>query len=142
MSDFVDVKVRVRYAETDQMGVAYYANHLVWFELGRTEFIRRRGYTYRQLEQQEDCYFIVGEARCRYHAPARYDEELTVRTRLKEARSRIVIFTYEILGPANCKVATGETTLVITDRNGKPRKLPERYRQALLSPSATATATA
>jgi len=136
MTDYVDITVRVRYAETDQMGVAYYANHFVWFELGRTEFIRRRGYTYRQLEQEDDCYFIVGEAHCRYRAPARYDEELTVRTRVKEARSRIVVFTYEILGPTGAQVATGDTTLVITDRSGKPRTLPERYRQALLAPSA------
>jgi acyl-CoA thioester hydrolase len=136
MSDYVDVSIRVRYAETDQMGVAYYANHLVWFELGRTEFIRRHGYTYGQIEKQDDCYFIVAEAQCRYHSPARYDEELTVRTRLKEARSRLVVFTYEILGPAGRKVATGETALVITNRQGKPRTLPERYRQALLSASA------
>lgn len=137
MSDHVDISVRVRYAETDQMGVAYYSNHLVWFELGRTEFLRRRGHVYRELEEKEGCYLIVGEAHCRYHAPARYDDVLTVRTRVKGARSRIVVFSYEILAADGHKLATGETLHVITDRQGKPRTLPERYRQALLSPVPT-----
>ena len=131
--DYVDVTVRVRYAETDQMGVAYYANHFVWFELGRTEFFRQRGYVYKDLEEQEGCFIIVAEAHCRYHSPARYDEVLTVRTRVKEARTRVVVFSYEILGPDGRKVATGETLHVVTDREGKPRTLPEKYRQALLS---------
>ncbi|MEE8201666.1 MAG: thioesterase family protein [Candidatus Acidoferrales bacterium] len=135
--DYVDIPVRVRYAETDRMGVAYYANHFVWFELGRTEFFRQRGHLYKELEEEEGCYIIVAEASCRYHAPARYDELLTVRTRVKEARSRVVVFTYEILAEDGRKVATGETLHVITDRGGKPRSLPERYREALLSPATT-----
>ena len=132
---YVDFAVRVRYAETDQMQVAYYANHFVWFELGRTEFFRQRGYVYRELEEQEGCYLVVAEASCRYHSPARYDEVLTVRTRVKAARTRVVVFTYEILGPAGNKVATGETVHVITDGKGKPRTLPEKYRHALLAPA-------
>ncbi|MDA2914489.1 acyl-CoA thioesterase [Acidobacteriia bacterium AH_259_A11_L15] len=134
---YVDVQVRVRYAETDRMGVAYYANHFVWFELGRTEFFRQRGHLYKELEEEEGCYIIVAEASCRYHAPARYDELLTVRTRVKEVRSRVVVFTYEILAEDGRKVATGETLHVITDRRGKPRSLPERYREALLSSATT-----
>lgn len=130
-ADYVDTTVRVRYAETDCMGVAYYGNHFVWFEVGRTEFIRQRGYPYRELEEQEGCYLIVAEASCRYHAPARYDDLLTVRTRVKQARSRVVVFSYEILAEDGRKVATGETLHVTTDRAGKPRTLPERYRQAL-----------
>lgn len=133
-SDYVDVTLRVRYAETDQMGVAYYGNHFVWFELGRTELFRQRGYVYKDLEEQEGCFIIVAEAHCRYHSPARYDEVLTVRTRVKEARTRVVVFSYEILGPDGCLLATGETLHVVTDRKGKPRSLPERYREALLSP--------
>ena len=132
---YVDFTVRVRYAETDQMQVAYYANHFVWFELGRTELFRQRGYVYRELEEQEGCYLVVAEASCRYHSPARYDEVLTVRTRVKAARTRVVVFTYEILGPEGKKVATGETVHVITDGKGKPRTLPEKYRQALLAPA-------
>lgn len=135
MSDAVDLEVRVRYAETDQMGLVYYANHFVWFELGRTEFFRRRGYVYKELEEKEGYYIIVAEAHCRYHAPARYDDVLTVRTRVKEARNRVIVFAYEILSQDGSRVATGETLHVITDRDGKPRSLPDRYRSALLSPS-------
>lgn len=130
----VDTQLRVRYADTDRMGVAYYANHLVWFEEGRTELFRQRGYIYRELEEREGCYLIVAEAHCRYHAPARYDDLLTVRTRVKAARSRVVVFNYEILAADGRRVATGETLHVVTDRYGKPRTLPERYRQALLAP--------
>ncbi len=92
---------------------------------------------YKDLEEQEGCYIIVAEAGCRYHSPARYDERLTIRTRLKEARSRAIVFDYEILAADGRSVATGETVHVITDRQGKPRSLPERYRQALLAPVGT-----
>ncbi|MBI2957049.1 MAG: acyl-CoA thioesterase [Acidobacteria bacterium] len=114
------------------MGVAYYANHFVWFELGRTEFFRQRGFVYRELEECEGCYATVAEARCRYHAPVRYDDLLTVRTRLEAARSRVIRFSYEVLNLGGRKVASGETLHVITDRRGRPRALPERYRRALL----------
>lgn len=137
-SEFVDTIVRVRYAETDQMHVAYYASHFVWFELGRTELFRQRGYAYRELEEREDCYLVVAEAHCRYRAPARYDDVLTVRTRVKAARSRVVVFTYEILATDGRRVATGETVHVVTGRQGRPRTLPEKYRQALLAPAGAA----
>ena len=140
-NDHVDATVRVRYAETDQMGVAYYANHLVWFELGRTELFRRRGYVYRELEEQEGYFLTVAEARCRYHSPARYDEVLTVRTRVEDVRTRLVAFSYEILAEDGRKVATGETLHVVTDRQGKPCTLPERYRQALLAPASVPNGT-
>ncbi len=132
MPDHVDITLRVRYAETDQMGVAYYANHLVWFEVGRTEFFRRRGYVYKEIEENENCYATVAEVRCRYHAPARYDDVLTVRTWCKAARSRVIQFEYEIVNQPGARIATGETLHVITDRNGKPRSLPEKYIEALL----------
>jgi len=135
IDDYVDINVRVRYAETDQMGVAYYANHLVWFELGRTELFRYRGYAYRELEEQEGYFLIVAEVRCRYHSPARYDEVLTVRTRVEDVRTRMVAFSYEILAQEGRKVATGETLHVVTDRQGRPHSLPEKYRQALLAPA-------
>lgn len=134
-NDYVDATVRVRYAETDQMGVAYYANHFVWFELGRTELFRQRGYVYRDLEEQEGCYLVVAEAHCRYHAPVRYDDVLTVRTRVKAARTRVVVFTYELLSADGRLLASGETLHVITDGKGKPRTLPEKYRQVLLAPT-------
>ncbi len=131
---YVDLTLRVRYAETDQMGVAYYGNHLVWFELGRTEYFRRCGHSYGEVEKKESCYFMVAEARCRYHAPARYEQLLTVRTRVKSVRARFVCFSYEILAEDGTRIATGETLHVITGRDGKPRSLPERYRAALLAP--------
>jgi acyl-CoA thioester hydrolase len=129
--EHVDLKLRVRYAETDQMGVAYYSNHFVWFELGRTEFFRKRAFIYKELEEREGCYATVAEARCRYHAPARYDDTLTVRTWVKAARGRVIHFEYEVRNEDGTRIATGETLHVITDKNGRPRSLPEKYVQAL-----------
>jgi acyl-CoA thioester hydrolase len=129
--EWVDVAVRVRYAETDQMQVAYYANYFVWFEIGRTEFLRSRGFSYRDLEEEEGCYIVVADAACSYRSPAHYDDVLTIRTFLKEARSRVVTFGYEVLDESEHVIATGETVHVVTDRAGKPRALPERYRKAL-----------
>ncbi len=131
MSEHVDIRVRVRYAETDQMGVVYYSNHFVWFELGRTEYFRKRGFVYKDLEEREGCYATVAEARCRYHAPARYDDLVTIRTWLKAARGRVIHFEYEVRGENGTRIATGETLHVITDRNGRPRSLPEKYVQGL-----------
>ena len=139
LSDYVDTCVQVRYAETDQMGVAYYANHFIWFEVGRTDYIRRSGTTYREIEEQGGCYITVAEARCRYHAPVRYDDVLTVRTRLKSIRRRVLHFIYDVLAADGTKVATGETIHVVTDRQGKPRSLPAGYREALLAGGKTAT---
>lgn len=125
----VETTVRVRYAETDQMGVAYYANFFVWMEMGRTEYCRACGFTYREMEECDGAYIIVAEAHCQYKAPARYDDLLLIRTRLVESRSRVVTFYYEILNQETGQLlATGETTHVVTDKNGRPRTLPERYR--------------
>ncbi len=125
--------VRVRYAETDQMGIVYYANFFVWFEIGRTDFCRQRGFAYREMEQQDGLYIIVAEARCRYKAPARYDDELEVRTRLRDVRKRVLVFSYEIYRqPSGDLLAEGETVHVITDRDGKPRSLPDKYRDLFL----------
>ena len=78
------------------MGVVYYANYLVWFEIGRTDFCRKHGFAYREMEQQDGLYIMVAEARCRYKAPARYDDEILVRTCLKATRRRVLIFGYEV----------------------------------------------
>src|SRR5438045_7264113 len=104
-----EVKVRVRYAETDQMGVVYHANYLVWFEVGRVEFLRKLGFSYREMEENDACFIAVVDARCRYRAPARYDDELIVRTHIKSARGSMVHFGYEIvrstdeIGRASCR---------------------------------------
>jgi acyl-CoA thioester hydrolase len=129
-----ETTIRVRYAETDQMGIVYYANYFVWFELGRVELLRERGLSYRDFEEQEDCFIVVADARCTYRAPARYDDVITIRTRVTGLRSRVVTFGYEIMTDSDRLLATGETTHVITDRSGKPRALPESYR-AILAPS-------
>ncbi|HLH09766.1 MAG TPA: thioesterase family protein, partial [Terriglobales bacterium] len=88
--------LRVRYAETDQMGVVYYANYLVWFEVGRTEFCRQHGFEYRDMEREDGLCIIVAEAQCRYKAPARYDDEILIKTRLTAVRRRVLVFGYEI----------------------------------------------
>ena len=125
---------RARYAETYQMGVVYYANYLIWFEVGRTDFCRQKGFAYRDMEKQDGLYIIVAEARCRYHAPARYDDEIEVRTRLCAMRRRVITFEYEIRRrPDDELLAEGETVHVITDLSGRPRALPDKYRELLSS---------
>jgi acyl-CoA thioester hydrolase len=127
--EYHDAAVRVRYAETDQMGVVYHANYLVWFEVGRVELFRALGIEYKRMEAEDDCYIVVAEAHCRYLHPARYDDVLRVRTRIAEARNRMVRFSYELFRDAdNYLLATGETTHVICGTNGKPKLLPEKYR--------------
>src|SRR5487761_589979 len=118
----VETRVRVRYAETDQMGVVYYANYFVWFEVGRVEYFRAHGFSYSQMEQQDDCHLPVVEAKCRYKAPARYDDALLVRTRLTRRRGPILQFAYEIARAADQEVlATGETVHVLVDARFQAR---------------------
>jgi acyl-CoA thioester hydrolase len=131
-NEYTSTTFRVRYAETDQMGVVYYANYFIWFEVGRTDFCRRRGFAYRDLEEQDGLCLIVAEARCRYKAPARYDDEIEVRTYLKDVRRRVLVFGYEIYRTATDDLlAEGETVHVITNRAGRPRPLPDKYRELL-----------
>jgi acyl-CoA thioester hydrolase len=130
MKDFYETSLRVRYAETDQMGVVYYGNFFVWFEVGRVELLRQLGFEYKQMEQKDDCYIVVAEASCRYLRPARYDDLLRIRTRVTRARSRTIHFAYEVRhGSSGELLATGETVHVICDRSGRPKTLPEKYRR-------------
>lgn len=130
--DWTNSVFRVRYAETDQMGVVYYANYFVWFEIGRTDLCRQRGFAYRDMEKEDGLCIIVAEARCRYKAPARYDDEIEVRTRLSEVRRRVLTFTYEIRRKSDDELlAEGETIHVVVDMEGKPRALPDKYRELL-----------
>ncbi len=127
-----DTTVRVRYAETDQLGIVYHANYLVWFEVGRVELIRSLGIQYKQMEIEDDCHIVVGEAQCRYLKPARYDDVLRIRTRIAESSRRIIRFAYEVYREAGDELlATGSTTHVICDRAGRPISLPEKYREIL-----------
>jgi len=98
---YAEAQIRVRYAETDQMGVVYHANYLVWFEVGRVEFIRQLGMDYKDMEQEEDALIAVAEVTARYKAPARYDDELIVRTSLAGVRGPIVRFRYRVIRPAD-----------------------------------------
>src|SRR5215207_293978 len=133
-----ETSVRVRYAETDQMGVVYHANYLVWFEIGRTEFCRARGFAYREMEENDHAFLVVAESYCRYKAPAYYDDELIVRTHITELRKRSLRFGYEIVRASNEQVvAEGETGHVITDSRGRGRSFPEGYAQRLLAPPLT-----
>ena len=126
-----EARVRVRYAETDQMGVVYHANYLVWFEIGRVELMRALGFDYGSLEREEGCLIAVVEATARYKLPARYDDELVIRTRVSGARSSLIKFAYTIVRAADEMVlCLGETTHVVVGRDMKKRSLPERYQMA------------
>ena len=123
-----EVKLRVRYAETDQMGVVYHANHFVWFEVGRVEFLRQLGFSYREMEANDACFIAVVDARCRYKAPAKYDDEVIVRTHLKNVRDSLVHFGYELVRVSDgVLLAEGETTHIVTDAEMKVRAIPEKY---------------
>jgi acyl-CoA thioester hydrolase len=123
-----EVRVRVRYAETDQMGVVYHANYFIWFEVGRVELLRQLGFSYRDMEQNDHCFIAVVDARCRYKAPARYDEEIIVRTHLKNVRESLVHFGYELVREGDGTVlAEGETTHIVTDAEMKVTAIPEKY---------------
>ena len=125
---FCEVRLRVRYAETDQMGVVYHSNHFIWFEVGRVEFLRQLGFSYREMEQKDQCFIAVVDARCRYKAPVRYDEEVIVRTHLKNARGSLLHFCYELVrADDGILLAEGETTHVVTDAQMKKRTIPEKY---------------
>jgi acyl-CoA thioester hydrolase len=127
-----DTTVRVRYAETDQMGVVYHANYLVWFEVGRVELMRALGVEYKKMEIEDDCHIVVADAHCRYERSARYDEVVRIRTRISESRNRIVKFAYEVFRDTDGELlATGDTTHIICGSNGRPRLLPQKYRQLL-----------
>jgi len=128
MSDFAETQIRVRYAETDQMGVVYYGNYFTWFEIGRVELCRKLGFEYKRMEIDDDCMLVVAKASCRYKRPARFDDLLVIRTRVAEARRRMMSFSYEIADRASGEVlATGETQHVICDRQGRVKSLPEKY---------------
>lgn len=126
-----ETRIRVRYAETDQMGVVYHANHFVWFEVGRVELLRQAGFSYREMEANDGCCIAVVDARCRYKAPARYDDEIIVRTFLRNVRESVVHFGYELVRASDgILLAEGETTHIVTDLQLKTTVLPEKYMKA------------
>ena len=123
-----ETRLRVRYAETDQMGVVYHSNHFIWFEVGRVELLRQMGFSYRDMESQDNCFIAVAEAKCRYRAPVRYDEEVVVRTKLLNVRESVIHFGYELRrAEGDTLLAEGETTHIVTDAAMKIATLPDKY---------------
>ena len=134
MLEYHDAIVRVRYAETDQMGVVYHSNYFVWFEVGRVELMRALGVEYKKMEKEDNCHIVVADVHCRYHHPARYDEVLRVRTRIAESRNRVVKFTYELFRDSDgALLANGHTTHIICGSNGRPKLLPKKYREIMVA---------
>jgi acyl-CoA thioester hydrolase len=126
-----EVKTRVRYGETDQMGVVYHANYLLYFEMGRTEYMRARGYAYAELERQ-GIYLAVVEATCRYKAAAKYDDVIIIRTNVQGTTNVTITFQYQVFKEeGNVLLATGATTLACVNEQNRPRRLPAEIAQAL-----------
>ena len=128
MTSVNNTRIRVRYAETDQMGVVYHANHFIWFEVGRVELLRQLGFSYKEMEADDNCFIAVVDARCRYKLPAHYDDEIIVRTWLKNIRESVIHFGYELLRASDrTLLAEGETTHIVADSEMRKTTLPEKY---------------
>jgi acyl-CoA thioester hydrolase len=122
-----DALVRVRYAETDQMGVVYHSNYFIWFELGRVELLRSLGFSYREMES-DGCHLPVVEVRCRYKAPALYDDTLLIRTRIVNLRPSLIVFGYQTIRQSDAALlAEGESTHLVVGPKKKKIQLPEKY---------------
>jgi acyl-CoA thioester hydrolase len=134
MNNWHETEIRVRYVETDQMGIVHHSNYLIWFELGRSDFCRARGFSYKEMEEKDNALMVVAESYVRYKSPAYYEDVLIVRTQVGEVRSRSIRFIYEVYRNSDeVLLAEGETLHVVTDENKKVRSLPENYRELLLS---------
>ena len=126
-----ETRLRVRYAETDKMGVVYHSNFVIWFEVGRVELLRQLGFEYSQMEHQDNCHIPVVDLRVRYKAPAQYDDEIVIRTELKNVRSTLLHFSYDVFREGDrTLLATGETMHIIVDSKLERTTLPEKYMQA------------
>ena len=119
----VETTLRVRYAETDQMGVVYYANYLIWMEVGRVEFCRAQGISYRDIEESNGILLVVAEANCRYLAPARYDDEIRIVTSLTQSTPRMIRFDYELFNQSGTRLARGFTKHIFCTRDLRPTKM-------------------
>jgi acyl-CoA thioester hydrolase len=127
-----ETRVRVRYAETDQMGVVYYANYLAWMEVGRAELCRDCGFSYHAMESEDGLLLAVAEANCRYAAPARYDDEVIIRAWVEEASTRMVTFGYHMRRAADDqKLVSGFTRHIVLNRAFERARMPRRYLEML-----------
>lgn len=123
-----ETRFRVRYAETDQMGVVYHSNYLIWFEIGRVEMMRELGFDYKHMEIEDGCFISVVDARCRFKSPALYDDLILVRTHINRMRETMVHFSYEVFRDGDKTIlCEGETTHISTGRDFKIKKMPEKY---------------
>jgi acyl-CoA thioester hydrolase len=128
--EYAETTIRVRYAETDQMGVVYHGNYFTWFEVGRVDLCRQLGFEYKKMETEDDSYIVVADAHCRFKRPARFDDLLVVRTKVVASQRRTVKFGYEIVHQESRELlATGDTLHVFCDKQGRPKSLPEKYRR-------------
>jgi acyl-CoA thioester hydrolase len=134
MNEWHETEIRVRYAETDKMGIVHHSNYLVWFEIGRSDFCRARGFSYKDMEEKDNALMVVAESYVRYKSPAFYEDVLVIRTQVGEVRSRSIRFIYEVHRLSDdILVAEGETLHLVTDENKKVRILPEIYKEMLLA---------
>jgi len=126
----VETSLRVRYSETDRMGIVYHGNYIVWFEIGRTEYCRTAGMPYRTMEDA-GVLILVTSVACTFRRSARYDDPITVRTRMSELTARGCAFGYEILSSGGSVLAEGSTRHVFADASGRPRRAPEEFLRPL-----------
>ena len=134
MDGWHETEIRVRYAETDKMGFVHHSNYLIWFEAGRSDLCRDRGFSYKEMEEQDNALMVVAESYVRYKSPAFYEDVLTVRTQVAEVRSRSIRFIYEIARDSDeTLIAEGETLHLVTDQNKKVKLIPDSYRELLLT---------
>ena len=132
MDGWHETEVRVRYAETDQMGIVHHSSYLVWFEVGRSDLCRAKGFSYKEMEDQDNALMVVAETYCRYKSPAYYEDVLTIRTKVSEIRSRSLRFFYEVYRAVDdLLIAEGETLHLVTDKDRKVISLPDYYRERL-----------
>jgi acyl-CoA thioester hydrolase len=128
MKPTTETRLRVRYAETDQMGVVYYANHYIWMEVARVEMCKARGFNYRDMEHEDGIFMAVAESACRYRAPAHFDDEIVIKTWIEEANSRMVTIQYEMrIAEGDRLLATGHTRHVFVNHQMQKARLPEKY---------------
>ncbi len=136
MNEWHETEIRVRYAETDQMGIVHHANYPIWFEAGRTDLCRAKGFSYKQMEEEGNALIVVAEIYCRFKSPAFYDDVLTIRTQVEEVRSRSLRFIYQVYRASDHAIlCEGQTLHIVTDKNKKVRTMPEIYRNRLLQTS-------
>jgi acyl-CoA thioester hydrolase len=136
MNGWHETEVRVRYAETDQMGIAHHSNYLIWFEAGRSDLCRARGFSYKEMEEQADALMVVAESYVRYKSPAFYEDVLSIRTTISEVRSRSIRFSYEIHRASDdILIAEGETLHLVTGKDQKVKTIPEAYKHLLTEDS-------